>query len=512
MQKPSQYLKTALTKIPPIPDPKQIPKKVINFYHWAVEKKQLSFWIIYAIALYTPYEEFFLKWLPGSKVAAAARLITEVILYGMFFRLIYLKIFRVGTFKRTPIDPLIIAFIISTFVSTIINKATPTSWISYLRILFRYLTVYYIVVNMEFPAAQLATILKGIKIAGLSQGILSSIQYVAPSGFNKIFAPKEIWLGGQAARATMAGSGDLKGGSVAGTFGDSAVLSAFMLIPIIMGVVTAYIGYSGLIPPKGDLLHIFFGYAGLFASKKRAGLMIALLIPIITFWYLRRFRNLIKVSWIATALAGLLAFVLMSGVLQTTTEIDTNVRGEDGESVDLTSYFTQIFSPDYWQQSSENSRGWFIKTAGGYTLAHSPWFGYGPQMVKVQDSLKKYETVPDSQQRIEDSQPFFEDVYWVAFMAFFGLCGLFLYWLLLIRLYMVAKWLIKNGSTPEAKALGMMLCILIIITFIYAFIERILKLRPYSFYFWLFAGLVVNVRNAELAKRQNSQRQLKAKN
>ena len=78
-------------------------------------------------------------------------------------------------------------------------------------------------------------------------------------------------------------------------------------------------------------------------------------------------------------------------------------------------------------------------------------------------------------------------------MAYFGIVGLTLYWLVLWRLYQTAKFVIASTISQQEKTLAIMAQTLIIIAFFYSFVERLFRLRPFSFYFWLISGLLVNI-------------------
>jgi hypothetical protein len=470
--------------------------KLIYAYNYAKEKKELTFWAVYIIAIYTPFEEFIIKWIPGpGSIAALCRMISELVLYILFGSLLYRAIFRNKPLKPTPIDPLIIAFLASTAISILINDSRIITAVGNVRTQFRYLTVYYVVVNMSLSQAHMMSLLRGISIAGLIQAALASVQYFAPAGFNKIFAPKEFWLMG-IEKSSIASQGTLKVGAVAGTFGDSAVLSAFLFIPLIILITYALKNYKFVLPilPKWKpgtlyLIGILIVFFGTFATKKRAGLFLALFLPLIVLFKLKKNRIVVRVLWIVMALGMFAAFALSMS-----SGVDTSFEGTDArtEEIELTSYITQIFSADYWEETMEQSRGWMLKTISSSLVSSGSWFGFGPDLKVAQQHLADLQSDSFAKERLLTSDAFFDDVYWLSILAYFGIPGLVFYLMMLNRLTHTAKWLVKHAKDREHHSLGVMFSTITILAFIYCFIERIFKLRPFAFYFWLMAGLVVN--------------------
>ena len=178
----------------------------------------LSFWIISAIAAYTPFEDFLVGWLPIPQVAKyGVRFIPEIFLYTLLFNLIYRKIRLGEKIRKTPIDILIIAFFLSSFISIIVNHASIPGSVANLRTNWRYLSVYYLLVNLDISQQQLASIIKKIIAIGIIQSVITFFQFFLPPGFRVAMS------GGYCDKA-------LTKRASCGTFFDSAILSGFMLI------------------------------------------------------------------------------------------------------------------------------------------------------------------------------------------------------------------------------------------------------------------------------------------
>ncbi|NEO14452.1 MULTISPECIES: hypothetical protein [unclassified Moorena] len=464
--------------------------KIIAWYRWAMQTGQLPFAIILTLTIYQPFEDFVLNWLPlPSPLIALIRFVPEIILYILMVRVIYLRLSSGKGIRKTPLDILIIAFFIGSMISIVVNHAGIAGSIKNLRTNFRYISVYYTVVNIDISIQQLSLLLKSIRLASLIQAGIASIQYFLPASISqKLFTRQVIHSGTMAA----------KNASI-GTFGDSAILSGFLMLAISVFISHVYTNSSHLIPTFKDSASILVLYFANFASKKRAGLMISLLIPILVLVHLNRKRDTALILWFSTAI--LITVVLISPLLNLQTSAAS--VSEDGEIPDLTSYFFSIFSPDYWQHNLEAQRGWAAKTIVNGLMNSGGWFGFGPEPGALQRGIENSVILsPDEQRHLSWHVELLEDAYWFAFLGYFGIVGLGIFWLILLRLYQTSQSLIKSSSSLEYKSLGVMLCTIIIVSFFYTFVERTFKLRPFSFYFWLLAGLVVNSWSAQQENRE----------
>ncbi|MEO0769854.1 MAG: hypothetical protein AAFY72_10545 [Cyanobacteria bacterium J06649_4] len=465
-------------------------------------KTNVPFWIVFGIALYIPFEEFVLRWLPGL-VPVALRFVPELILYGLLITVCGNRIIKGYKLRSTPIDLLLVAFFLATAVSMVINGSALFRSIVNLRTMWRYLSVFYIVVNIDISRAQLRQLLQSLKVVFLIQGVLSAVQYFLPAGFNQaVFAPRGFEFGDFKGGARAA-DGLLKVGATAGTFSDSAVLSAFLLVGLCLSTVTIYATGHNTIPSYGDIAGFGSLLFGIFASKKRAALGLAILIPLVVFYVCRRKKLFVGSVWFY-ATVGTLALIAISIV----GGADTSFAGSDArtESIGLSAYFLQIFSADYWQNSSEQSRGWFVRTIVNGTLVTKSFFGFGPDFDQAQSGLRATLSTAADMAKLQRDEPVFDDAFWFAFFAYFGVVGTALYAFMLKRLYDASKWLTRVSTEPEYRAIGGTFATLLLITVLYAFVERILRLRAFSFYFWLLAGLMVNTCHLKMAELSQKRR------
>lgn len=472
-----------------IPKPSQVFRDVVVTARKAGE---IPFLIVFAIALYTPFELFILKWLP-SVVSGPLRFLPEFILYGLAAKILGQCFFQRRGLQTTPIDILLPIFFLSTLISIVINGSDILPSFDNLRSLWRYLSVFYIVVNIDISLEKLTLMLQGIKVVGLIQAGLAFCQYFMPTGMQQFFAPGDFQVGDYE-RVSQAEAGELKSGAVFGMFTNPSVLAAFLLLVLTIAMGLFYslsADWTPMVKYKefASLVALTFG---IFASKKRAPLVFALLTPLLFLFFQKRIRKLFKLGWLYVALI----FLTVLGVVFLGTSVDTSFTSQEEAkgSINLASYLFQIFSPEYYEHSSESSRGWVIQTTMSTLIKSGGWFGFGPDLENMRSLMYDLLTSGADRAKIFDLQPL-EDVYWLAMLAYFGPIGLGIYGFMIWRLFQLGRWLTLFSSQATYRILGSLFCTLVVITVLYNFISRTLEFRPYSFYFWLVSGLVVNSYN-----------------
>ena len=462
----------------------------------------LPFRILFWLSIYTPFEEFFLRWLPNP-IAAPLRFVPELILYGLMFKVCGGKLLQGYKLKKTPIDLWVIAFFVATAISMALNGSGPKGSLINIRTIWRYLSVFYIAVNIDISKNELKRLLSGLRVIMIVQAFIGSIQYFLPARVNMaLFAPKGFQLGGFTGTSNASEAGGLKVGATAGTFSDPAVLSAFMLIGLSLFFAACYASGGPVLPTRWtELRDMGILLFATFATKKRAALFIAVLIPPIAVYIYGQRRKLANISWLygLIGVVGILAIIAFGATSGSSTGVSTGID-ERETSVSLSTYFLQVFSADYWQKSNDEARGWFMNVILSTLVNTRSWFGLGPDFWNTLAIIESttLRTGADMDKLYRDAGVF-DDGFWFAFLAYFGVVGTFIYGMILRRLYDASKWLARVSAEPEYRTLGAMFATVILVTVFYTFVERIIRLRAFSFYFWLLAGLVINACHVKMA-------------
>jgi hypothetical protein len=453
---------------------------------------KLPFLIIVGLTAYVPLEDFFLKLLPiSSSFVTVIRLLPECLLYFLLLVVIYQRLSSGYNLRKTPIDIIIIVFFISSIISIVINQADIFESIVNLRTNWRYLSVYYIVVNLDISIAQITQILKTIQVLGLLQAYLSSIQFFLPDNINKsLFVRPD----------TKASLAEIKPGSTFGTFPSPANLSSFLLLTSTVFFAYAFTKNSGILPQINDIIHSIVLFFGIFATKKRASLVIAIIVPLLILFFLKKTKNLSIILWLSTTFGFLFIFLNMwiSPLISEENIFEINNSNYNPKETQNFSYFSILFSEDYWNKDFQNSRGFIVSIVCSSIIKSASWFGFGPSLSSVEIGIDNaLSLLPDERIKLSNVLYVLDDPYWFAVLAYFGIVGLLLYWLIFLRLYQTSNFLIRFSARREYKLLGVIFCSVCVLLFLYSFVERILRLRACTFYFWLLAGLIVNACHAE---------------
>lgn len=487
--------------------------RFIVWYKNARQHGEMQFWWIFLVAVYTPFEDFLVKWIPGpSLIPAVLHFIPEIILYSLFINLLFRRLPQ-RQFQKTPIDELVVIFFISALISIIVNGSPLFESIYNIRTLWRYISAYYVLVNTNISPQQVSLMLSGIKLTGIIESIIVFFQFFLPTSINQfLFAPRQLEIAGYQ-KQSQAEDGSFKPGSIFGTFDNTAVLSTFLLLTSVLVWNFIYAKSSRIIPENQDFISLFFLYFATFASKKRIALVISLVIAVIVLWYRQRKIQASWVIWTYTtvsfvAIAGMLLFTspqASSPPTSVQSEAKANQGSPPEETSNASAYFLKIFSPEFLGDSKENSRIWIASTTLNAIVDSGSWFGFGPDLITAKKSMIDFIPDPKDQNRMIRFIPY-EDFYWIAMIAYYGVIGLGIYLLILYRLYQVSRWLMLHSSVPEYKLLATTFCTLSVVTILYAFVERILILRTFSLYFWVLAGLVVNARYHNPTLREHGNR------
>ncbi|MCC0176449.1 hypothetical protein I4641_05585 [Waterburya agarophytonicola K14] len=434
------------------------------------------FKIVVIITIYFPLEDFFLKFIPAPEVVITVlRLIPEFFLYGLLACVVAHKISTGKPLRKTPIDIAIVAFFLAASVSIAINQADLFESIANLRTNFRYLSVYYILVNIDISSRQVSNILKIIVLMGLIQAVISSVQFFLPDTIDKLLFAR---IG------TKAALGEFKANASFGTLFDPTNLSSFLLVTDTIFLSNIYLNdqKNSLIPNWKNLAIMLTFLFGIFATKKRAALLIALLIHLIVLSRARGTRKVGKFIWVS--LISLLLFSVISAYF-----LDWNIAQELG----LLPYFTEIFTEEYWNHTSSSSRGFLIYKICTALVSSFSLFGFGPTADAVEQGIKSSLALSSTNlDQINWTFYVLDDPYWFAILGYFGIVGLLFYWLVFFRFYQSSKFLTNAVDFISYKSLGLAFSNITILFFLYAFVERILRLRACSFYFWTIAGLTIN--------------------
>lgn len=430
--------------------------------------------IIVMITAFFCLEEFLLKWISdNSAIWLLCRMSVEFVIYGIFVLKLIKIIIDGRRIPKSPIDSYLLIFILLFIMSFLINKSDIIPSLSYFRVIFRYLFVFYLVFYSQIDEKSVQLSLNTILLFGISEAILGIALFFSPESIKNIFILKGPSI--EATLATITDQVDLKLGAVAGTFGRPGAMAFFLLIAFIISVIKLiFYNYK-----KYQLLYPIIILLGIFVTYKRGPFILALCSIPLCLW----FSNKKRTCWKLVTFGVVVSIFCLTFLIGKSRGFD--YRNPREEQVSTYEYVGQFASSEYWDNFFQSSRGWFLREVG-FSLFHGiNLIGYGPD----KDHAKELLAGNDKNLRLITKYGAFDDVYWVAFSVYFGLIGSFLLFFILLKIHSTSKLLIKIGDSKD-RSLGIILCVLILLLIPSMFLERVLELHAFSFTFWLMSGLV----------------------
>ena len=444
-------------------------------------------WFILILVIFVPFEVIILKYLPVSDLLYSyLRFAVEIFIYllgGMLLlRLVLLRKIP----KGTSIDKPLLVFIGYTILITIINHAPLFQAFMGLRVLLRYIPLFYVLAFINIDTATSKRILQFILSIAVIQCGIAIYQHYA--GISPFWYPRasDLEIGGKQVSyrllATGFGSGREMGAGI-GTFGDSVFLALFLFISFVIAFST--LQRSIKIAQSQKLFYSIFLVLitiALFFTYSRGSVLLAFLsVPVIML--IAGARKKLA----AYMLIGLvfLSPLILFGVFDTSSNepyINPKIK-----YTDPLANITAVFSSSYLDNTLQYSRGAVLTEIGGNLIREFKIIGYSPAQ---EFALEKAATNLFGSNMPINNLPVINDVYWVAFIIYYGIAGIALYFLILYRIFKASLFVSKHTVDPYFKIFGIAMAALVILVIPYSFILRTFVFRSFGFYFWLLAGLV----------------------
>jgi hypothetical protein len=154
---------------------------------------------------------------------------------------------------------------------------------------------------------------------------------------------------------------------------------------------------------------------------------------------------------------------------------------------DPLSNITTVFSSSYVDNTMQYSRGAVLTEVGGHLIRSFKLMGYSPAQ---EFALEKAATNLFGSNMPINNLPIINDVYWVAFIVYYGIIGIIIYFFILFRIFQASVFVAKFSKDPYFRIFAIAMAALVIIAIPYSLILRTFVFRAFGFYFWLIAGLV----------------------
>lgn len=454
---------------------------------------EIIYWVVVGLALYMPMEDFLLKWLPVSdQLYSIARQGSEAVIYGLLVTVVAGRLSEGRFLRRTPVDVPLAVFLGLALVSIVVNDANPLTGAITVRTLFRYLALFYVVVNLPATDRQVRVLFSVVFGMGLVQCGLGAWQFLQ-GGPGQFWLPRATALevGGVGRTFSILESG-VELGAVIGTFGHSVSMALYLLVCAAIVISLIFNGKGRgrrVAPPSAHFVVLAIVLVGVLLTYSRSTFLCALAgCAVVAFW--RRHRLGLLRPFLAIAGAGVVLTVIFAVSEEVGAVRVKETRVNPFENIRMAA------NPEVLQGGFANTRVWMIREVGGTVLSSVSAVGYSPDPETARMGIVRESE--GALARLLTFEPI-EDVFWIAMLSYYGILGLAAFGWLLARLYRAARELMDWGRDFWTRSLATATAALIVMVVPLTFMVRTFEFRAFAFYFWLFAGLTVHryVRSGE---------------
>lgn len=449
--------------------------------------------VVFLVA-FMPFEPFLPKFLPTGRLYFASQFVSEFLIYGSLIALLIRRVLTGKPIRRTPVDVPLLVFLGVALLSIVLNRAPIFESLLNLRSLFRYVALFYFVINLDLSRAQINRLVRVILLIGLLQIGIGSLQLISDGGINQYLLPvqTDIEIAGQSRSFVLVSRGR-EIGSIFGTLGDTLYFGLFMLI-----VTAIYIGKAG----KFGLTNIII-LMGLFVIVSFSYARAAVFGMLLLFALLYRWRYGLRRS------LALLLLTVVTGVVLVTIVVATSPARPDEQyenpvytQQSIVDNITGVFSMSYVKRAQRQRLGALLEIAPTIMM-NRPLLGFGPAeqytISRINNATPSWLSSALDDRRAKG----FEDVYWVALFAYYGLLGIVVLSYLFYRLYAYTRTIFRHSSNRLTRQLALSELCLIPLTVFLLFFYRVLEFRIYSFYFWLLPALLFSLYYSERASNKH---------
>lgn len=461
--------------------------------------------IIYFLLFYFTAEDFLLSQLPVSEALYTySRFGGELILYGMLFYFFGMRRIQGRGILRTPLDVFILLYMAWVLISSIYNFNGPVAIFQKERIFFRYIPVFYLLVNMDNVGIHtVRRTLKVVLAVGLLQLVLGVGQHFLLKEISDFWLPRETSVEVGGVGKEFRAEHGFKQGIILGTMTMPGHLATYLMMVGVFIVSAIYFRRSKIFVRFFGSRALTYGAflliaAGIFFTYSRASLMLLVLaVPIAVFYsgaVTKLVYNTILLAFTLVLITPL--FLLLS-------------NGDDSQAPTTkkeytpVEEFTRLFTREYLVEEASNNRLWVLTDIGGTLLGRLNLIGYGADESKVREKLYRAGVHKD----VLTYRPF-KDVYWINIMSHFGILGVTFMVLIFYQLFRISRWLYHRDTEPLFQFMGYFMMVLLIVMALKTFFLSTLEYRSINYTLWVFAGLLINryvrVKNADRALEAES--------
>lgn len=443
-----------------------------------VQKPKL---LVGLVLCYAPVELFVQKWLPGS-LGGTSRFATEAVLLVALFSLLFHSIYTGKPWKRTPLDLPLLLFLLASSASALVNNVPLYAFVLGVRILLRYVALYYLISQLQFTKAEIQRLLIAVLGTGLVVVLIGLAQAAVGQPVTQILRVDSIGIGESETRA-ITGIFDARGRYIFSTLGryDAFGLYVGILLLIITALFFHYRQYRRVMVGFASLLIV-----SLLLSMSRTS-WVSVYVALWAFALVSRNKSI-------SALLTLLFVVpaALIGVAISVPDLVQHFSYNELADANVLTRALEMFSPQYIDISAfSGGRIYVLTTVNASVFAKVPFFGFGPgRFGSLTASYLGYNTA-DLLDLPETSLRLVNDVNWTVVFGQYGTIGT----LAFVGMFLIAMWyassVYRNSGDPLTRSIALSSVGLVIFILVAALFGPNFEQRIVSMYVWTFAALVL---------------------
>lgn len=436
--------------------------------------------VIIFVAIYLPFQEFILKWIPvGDGVFFFLRQVPDLLLLGLFIALLSKRLVVVG---KVPVIGRGVDFYLGGFLvwAIAISLATTGSNgavnFSEVHTLLRYSVLLYCIQLVQPTSKEIRLLLHIILYSVLFQAVIGAVQFLGGAPARDFLAARDYASAISGVEKVFTGARDEGSNNLMGTMGDNINFAYLMAIGVFLGTALwCNRRFRHLMLVLLFVMLLFSGSRAIFISTLVVFLLYVL-------WVRNReMRNVLLLS--IFLFLGMSFLVLREIAL--TMEYDY-------------SSFWALFRSEIVTNLMNQRLGMVVFFLPELVASGDFLLGLSPDRFFIAQVAHQYGSVPPMLLTVFEYV--FEDFYWLAMLSYYGTIG-FGFWVLFLgSLGSFARPLLR-AEDSVSRSVGFMALMLLLLTIPLNMANQAFESRYFSFYLWLFVGLSVFLRRKQLQRQ-----------
>jgi len=439
--------------------------------------------VIFFLAAYTPFEPFLLKFAP-DEIYVYARYFGEFLIYAIALTLIFKFLIKKIKIEKTLLNLPFVLFIAVALTSIIINFVPLNIGLLGLRMLIRYILIFFIIIHLKPNKNQIKILIWLMFLIVLLQSGLGIAQKFIGYRLDNLLLPRQEKIIGSISLTTGTEQIWAYGERVFGTLSRYDQLGTFLtfFMLLILGLI-----YQKYFSHKNKLwIFIWFliSALALLFTYSRSSWFGFLLGVFIIGYLIKKDKKIIKIYSLGIAI--IIIYLLISPLVVS--------QLIDQPQISLTERFFEAFSYRRWESEYYGlGRLFFIVKTPLIVVASSPLVGVGPGQygsgtahalhnTAVYDKLNLPFGIWGTEGHIDNN--------WMSIWGEVGTLGLIFYIWMIYALFKMSYQVYKNTNDNFVKGLALGYCGAIVAVCLNAFLATMFEVRTLALYFWLFGGII----------------------